>query len=418
LACGNAPALLAVLSKSPMPAVSKALALEYAPNNIRFNTVSPGVINTPMHGKDNHAALAKFHPFSRMGEVSDVVDAILYLQNATFVTVCPIIRLPGRRRPHRVWRAQLADRHKTEQQVSLWRVLWAELEPFPGRDLATFRMAIACTAIVLLSNTFRLPFQDVLPFFALFTAKEERITTAITAVLTQLAITVSVGLPSSSSNVPATAPNSGSPVWRLRFSWTEAGPIHLLKLLKLSLRETPRLRQRRKELTRSIVALDKIAKLTFSYSSRLLNSGGTASISSSEKALLKRVAEAAEYFEREFADGFVPSGTGGTSARLRRAQSSRSVESARPQPSRSTGTSQVTSAAPTLAEAESTLEDLVAPPARNIWPSGLYTVNSQGYDSAELKAVALDIRNKAPEIYGLAIKSWTYFNAFGQAPPQ
>ncbi|MBV8140739.1 MAG: SDR family oxidoreductase [Verrucomicrobia bacterium] len=83
---GNAPALLAVLSKSPMPAVSKALALEYAANNIRFNTVSPGVINTPMHAKGNHAALAKFHPLARMGEISDVVDAVLYLQNATFVT--------------------------------------------------------------------------------------------------------------------------------------------------------------------------------------------------------------------------------------------------------------------------------------------------------------------------------------------
>ena len=83
---GALPALLAVLSKSPMPAVSKALALEYAANNIRFNTVSPGNINTPMHAKDNHAALAKFHPLARMGEISDIVDAVLYLQNATFVT--------------------------------------------------------------------------------------------------------------------------------------------------------------------------------------------------------------------------------------------------------------------------------------------------------------------------------------------
>ena len=83
---GAAPALLAVLSKSPMPAVSKALALEYAASNIRFNTVSPGNINTPMHAKDNHAALAKFHPLARMGEISDIVDAVLYLQNATFVT--------------------------------------------------------------------------------------------------------------------------------------------------------------------------------------------------------------------------------------------------------------------------------------------------------------------------------------------
>jgi NAD(P)-dependent dehydrogenase (short-subunit alcohol dehydrogenase family) len=83
---GAVPALLAVLSKSTMPAVSKALALEYAANNIRFNTVSPGNINTPMHAKDDHAALAKFHPLARMGEISDIVDAVLYLQNATFVT--------------------------------------------------------------------------------------------------------------------------------------------------------------------------------------------------------------------------------------------------------------------------------------------------------------------------------------------
>jgi NAD(P)-dependent dehydrogenase (short-subunit alcohol dehydrogenase family) len=69
--------LLAVLSKSTMPAASKALALEYAANNIRFNTVSPAVVNTPMHAKGNHAELAKLHPLARMGEVSDVVDAVL-----------------------------------------------------------------------------------------------------------------------------------------------------------------------------------------------------------------------------------------------------------------------------------------------------------------------------------------------------
>jgi NAD(P)-dependent dehydrogenase (short-subunit alcohol dehydrogenase family) len=79
-------ALLAVLSKSTMPAVSKALALEYAADNIRFNTVSPGNVNTPMHANDDHAALAKLHPLGRMAEVSDIVDAVLYLQNATFVT--------------------------------------------------------------------------------------------------------------------------------------------------------------------------------------------------------------------------------------------------------------------------------------------------------------------------------------------
>ena len=81
-----APAVMAVLSKSPMAAVNKALALEYAAYNIRFNTVSPGIVNTPMHANQDHAALAKFHPLARMGEVEDIIDAVLYLQNATFVT--------------------------------------------------------------------------------------------------------------------------------------------------------------------------------------------------------------------------------------------------------------------------------------------------------------------------------------------
>ena len=82
----SVPALLAILSKSPLPAAGKALALEYAVDNIRFNTVSPGVINTPMHARENHEALAKFHPLARLGEISDIVDAVLYLQKATFVT--------------------------------------------------------------------------------------------------------------------------------------------------------------------------------------------------------------------------------------------------------------------------------------------------------------------------------------------
>jgi len=79
-------ALMAVLSKSTMPAVSQASAQDYAANDVRFNTVSPAVINTPMHAKADHAALAKLHPLGRIGEVSDIVDAVLYPQNATLVT--------------------------------------------------------------------------------------------------------------------------------------------------------------------------------------------------------------------------------------------------------------------------------------------------------------------------------------------
>lgn len=83
---GGLPALLAVLSKSPMSAVSKALALEYAADRIRFNTISPGVVNTPMHADEDHTALGNFHPLGRIAEISEITDAMLYLQNATFVT--------------------------------------------------------------------------------------------------------------------------------------------------------------------------------------------------------------------------------------------------------------------------------------------------------------------------------------------
>jgi NAD(P)-dependent dehydrogenase (short-subunit alcohol dehydrogenase family) len=83
---GSVPAVLAVLSKSTMPAVSKALALEYAANGIRVNTVSPGNVNTPMHANDDHDALGKFHPIARLAEISDIVEAVLYLQSASFVT--------------------------------------------------------------------------------------------------------------------------------------------------------------------------------------------------------------------------------------------------------------------------------------------------------------------------------------------
>jgi NAD(P)-dependent dehydrogenase (short-subunit alcohol dehydrogenase family) len=77
---------LQVITKSTMPAFSRALALEYAANGIRVNTVSPGVVDTPMHANDDHNALAKLHPIQRLAQTSEIVDAILYLQSATFVT--------------------------------------------------------------------------------------------------------------------------------------------------------------------------------------------------------------------------------------------------------------------------------------------------------------------------------------------
>ncbi|MEJ1976679.1 MAG: SDR family oxidoreductase [Acetobacteraceae bacterium] len=80
------PAALAALTKGGLNAVTRSLAIEYASRGIRFNAVSPGVIKTPMHAPETHAFLAALHPMQRMGEPQEVIDAVLYLETATFVT--------------------------------------------------------------------------------------------------------------------------------------------------------------------------------------------------------------------------------------------------------------------------------------------------------------------------------------------
>ena len=60
--------------------------VEYAKRGSRVNAVSPGIIKTPMHPPEDYAQLASIHPVARMGEISDIVGAILYFESATFVT--------------------------------------------------------------------------------------------------------------------------------------------------------------------------------------------------------------------------------------------------------------------------------------------------------------------------------------------
>ena len=71
------PAALASLTKGALSAATKALAIEYAKTGVRVNAVSPGIIKTPMHPPEAHQALGALHPMGRMGDVSDVVDAVL-----------------------------------------------------------------------------------------------------------------------------------------------------------------------------------------------------------------------------------------------------------------------------------------------------------------------------------------------------
>ena len=82
----NVPSALASLTKGGLNSVTKSLATEYAARGIRVNAVAPGVIRTPMHAVETHEFLAGLHPVGRMGEIDDIVEAIIYLEGATFVT--------------------------------------------------------------------------------------------------------------------------------------------------------------------------------------------------------------------------------------------------------------------------------------------------------------------------------------------
>jgi len=82
----HVPSVLASLTKGGLDAATRSLAIEYAKRGIRANAVAPGIIKTPMHPVETHQALGSLHPLGRMGEIADIVDAILYLESAIFVT--------------------------------------------------------------------------------------------------------------------------------------------------------------------------------------------------------------------------------------------------------------------------------------------------------------------------------------------
>ncbi|MFM0074893.1 SDR family oxidoreductase [Paraburkholderia sediminicola] len=85
-AIDGVPSVLASLTKGGLNAATKSLAIEYAKRGIRANAVAPGIIKSPMHAPETHGALGALHPMGHMGEMSDIVNAILYLDAAPFVT--------------------------------------------------------------------------------------------------------------------------------------------------------------------------------------------------------------------------------------------------------------------------------------------------------------------------------------------
>jgi NAD(P)-dependent dehydrogenase (short-subunit alcohol dehydrogenase family) len=83
---GNAPAALPVLIKGGLNDVTRALAIELAPHNVKVSAVAPGIIDTPMHSPETHEFLNKLSPMGRIGKPADVADAVVFLAQAGFAS--------------------------------------------------------------------------------------------------------------------------------------------------------------------------------------------------------------------------------------------------------------------------------------------------------------------------------------------
>ncbi len=79
-------ASVAMMTKGGIDAISKNLAMEYARDGIRVNTVAPGVVDTPLHKDNPKDFLKTLSPMGSIADVEDIVDAVVFLTEARNVT--------------------------------------------------------------------------------------------------------------------------------------------------------------------------------------------------------------------------------------------------------------------------------------------------------------------------------------------
>jgi NAD(P)-dependent dehydrogenase (short-subunit alcohol dehydrogenase family) len=82
----SVPSVLTALTKGGLASATRSLAIEYASRGIRVNAVSPGIIQTPEHAPETYDPLAGLHPVGHVGQVSDIVGGVLFLESAPFIT--------------------------------------------------------------------------------------------------------------------------------------------------------------------------------------------------------------------------------------------------------------------------------------------------------------------------------------------
>ena len=80
------PSVLTSLTKGGLASATRSLAIEYASRGIRVNAVSAGIIQTPEQAPESYDGLGRLHPLGRVGQASDIVNGILFLESSPFIT--------------------------------------------------------------------------------------------------------------------------------------------------------------------------------------------------------------------------------------------------------------------------------------------------------------------------------------------
>ena len=75
-----------MITKGGIEAITLSLASEYAKEHVRFNTVAPGIVDTPMHKDNPKDFLKTLAPMGTISDIKDIVDAVVYLTEARQIT--------------------------------------------------------------------------------------------------------------------------------------------------------------------------------------------------------------------------------------------------------------------------------------------------------------------------------------------
>jgi NAD(P)-dependent dehydrogenase (short-subunit alcohol dehydrogenase family) len=83
---GGLPVSLPMITKGGLEAITRSLASEYSKEHIRFNTVAPGVVDTPLHRDNPKDFLKTLSPMGTISTAEEIASAVVYLTESRQIT--------------------------------------------------------------------------------------------------------------------------------------------------------------------------------------------------------------------------------------------------------------------------------------------------------------------------------------------